>query len=206
MKAILVVIVVSIMLVGIIYVTTNRGSNAEILTREISRQGELGMDNIVVIGVISDTHIPARANEIPTKVFEVFKGVDYIIHAGDVVRLEVIKQLEKIAPVTAVHGNMDPYEVREVFPKITSLEVYGWKIGVVHDSISPWKMGKMREIAKENDFDVLIFGHTHRPFVKKDGGRLYINPGSPTNPFLTRPSVALLEIRGEEIEARIVEI
>ena len=64
-----------------------------------------------IIGLISDTHIPKRAMCIPQRVFEIFKNVDFIIHAGDLVELTVIDELEQIAPVLAVHGNMDGPEV-----------------------------------------------------------------------------------------------
>jgi putative phosphoesterase len=63
----------------------------------------------MLIGVISDTHIPERANTIPEIVFEIFKEVDLILHAGDLVSLEVRDQLEKIAPTICVQGNMDRY-------------------------------------------------------------------------------------------------
>ncbi|HTX60907.1 MAG TPA: YfcE family phosphodiesterase, partial [Methanobacterium sp.] len=63
----------------------------------------------MLIGVISDTHIPERADKIPEIVFELFKDVDMILHAGDLVSLDVKKQLEEIAPTYCVQGNMDKY-------------------------------------------------------------------------------------------------
>ena len=60
-----------------------------------------------IIGLISDTHVPKKAMCVPKKVFEVFADVDFIIHAGDLVELAVIDELEQAAPVLAVHGNMD---------------------------------------------------------------------------------------------------
>ena len=62
---------------------------------------------VKTIGLISDTHIPKRAMCVPKRVFEIFENVDYIIHAGDLVELSVVDELEQIAPVLAVHGNMD---------------------------------------------------------------------------------------------------
>ncbi|MCS4542068.1 MAG: metallophosphoesterase [Euryarchaeota archaeon] len=161
-----------------------------------------------VIGVISDTHIPKRSMEIPVKVFEIFKDVDLIIHAGDLVEIEVVRDLKKHAPVVAVYGNMDPYDVREKLPGMESVKIFDWKIGVVHDVGALWGIKEMKKIAKENDFDVLIFGHTHRPFVKEDEGILFFNPGSPTNPlppFIIKPSVGLLKITKEKIEPIIIE-
>src|SRR3972149_6697557 len=135
------------------------------------------------VGLIADTHVPARARCIPKMVFKIFENADFIVHAGDLVRLSVIDELEQLAPVLAVHGNMDGPEVSGALPKINSLKIYGWKIGVMHDPNPLFGRGKMREIAKQNGFNVLVYGHTHNANVKWEGKTLYINPGSPTNPM-----------------------
>jgi putative phosphoesterase len=161
------------------------------------------------VGLISDTHIPARARRIPKMVFKIFENVDFIVHAGDLVQLSVIDELEQLAPVLAVHGNMDGPEVSGALPKLNSLKIYGWKIGVMHDPSTLFGRGKMREIAKQNGFDVFVYGHTHNANVKWEGEILYINPGSPTNPmaaFINKPSVALLKITKEAITPEIVHI
>ena len=147
----------------------------------------------VLVGVISDTHIPTKAEFIPSKVKEIFENVDLIIHAGDIESLEVIKELEKIAPVVAVYGNTDPPETKENLSPAVYIEIHDWRIGVIHNSIVPWMGWKMERIAKKNNLNVLIFGHTHRSFLKENK-ILVINPGSPTNPIFARPSVALLKI------------
>jgi putative phosphoesterase len=161
------------------------------------------------VGLIADTHVPARAKCIPKMVFKIFENVDFIIHAGDLVQLAVIDELEQLAPVLAVYGNMDGPEVIGALPKINSLKIYGWKIGVMHDPNTLFGRGKMREIAKQNGFDVLVYGHTHNANVKWEGKTLYINPGSPTNPmsaFINKPSVALLKVTQEAITPEIVHI
>ena len=71
----------------------------------------------MLIGVISDTHIPYRSRNIPSKVFEEFKNVDLILHAGDIEDLSVLDELEKIAPVKAVNGNCDHH------PELNDFEV-----------------------------------------------------------------------------------
>jgi hypothetical protein len=86
-----------------------------------------------IVGLISDTHIPVRAKCIPKMVFKVFGDVDFIVHAGDLVELTVLDELEQLAPVLAVHGNMDGPHVVGVLPKLNSLKVSDWKIGVMHD-------------------------------------------------------------------------
>ena len=161
------------------------------------------------VGLIADTHVPVRAREVPRKVFEVFDKVDFIIHAGDIVDLSVIDDFEQLAPVLAVYGNMDGPEIRGKLPKINSVKVLKWKIGVTHDPKALFGMGKMREIAKQNGFNVLVYGHTHNPRIKWEGKTLFINPGSPTNPlppFITKPSVALLRITKEKITPEIIHI
>jgi putative phosphoesterase len=70
-------------------------------------------------------------------------------------------------------------------------------------------MGKMREIAKQNGFNVFVYGHTHNSNIKWEGKTLYINPGSPTNPlpsFVSKPSVALLKVTKEAITPEIIQI
>ena len=161
------------------------------------------------VGLISDTHIPARAKCIPKMVFKIFENVDFIVHAGDLVQLAVIDELEQLAPVLAVHGNMDGPEVSGALPKLNSLKLYGWKIGVMHDPSTLFGRGKMREIAKQNGFNVFVYGHTHNPNSKWEGKTLYINPGSPTNPmssYANRPSVALLKITKEAVMPEIIQI
>lgn len=161
------------------------------------------------IGLISDTHIPKRARSLPKAVFRIFENVDYIIHAGDLVELAVLDELEQLAPVLAVHGNMDGPEVSGALPKLNSLKISDWKIGVTHDPGTIYGMNRMREIAKQNNFNVLVYGHTHTPNIKWETKTLYINPGSPTNPeppFLTKPTVALLKITKENITPEIIQI
>ncbi|MEM2118209.1 MAG: metallophosphoesterase family protein [Candidatus Bathyarchaeia archaeon] len=160
-------------------------------------------------GLISDTHVPARARELPKKVFEVFDKVDFIVHAGDLVQLSVIDELEQLAPVLAVYGNMDGPEIRGKLPKLNSVKVFDWKIGVIHNPGALFGAAKMREIAERNAFNVLVYGHTHSSNMKWEGNTLFINPGSPTNPippFINKPTVALLRITKEKIIPEIVQI
>jgi len=162
-----------------------------------------------LVCLISDTHIPAKAKAVPKKIFEVFDGASFILHAGDLTQLSVVDELEQLAPVVAVCGNMDGYEVKEKLPRMNSVKVYKWKIGVIHNPGIFWGTKRMKTIAKRNNLDALIFGHTHRPSFKREEGIVFVNPGSPTNPlppFLTKPTVALLRITKEKIEPGIIEI
>lgn len=163
-----------------------------------------GNNETILIGVISDTHIPTRARAIPPEVFMVFEDANYIIHAGDFVRLSVAEELQRIAPILGVQGNMDPSAVREKYPRVNSLEVLGWKIGVVHDGMPLLRSGRLRGLAKREGFDVLVSGHTHRGSVKEEDGILYVNPGSPTQPLFSKASVGILKISEARVEAKIV--
>lgn len=160
------------------------------------------------VGLISDTHVPKRATSIPRQVFDAFKNVDYIIHAGDLVELPVIDELEQVAPVLAVQGNMDNEEVKNVLPELNSLKIFEWKIGVMHDPDILNGADKMLYLTKENSYNVFVYGHTHSPRVKWEGEVLFINPGSPTDPasFLNKPSVGLLQITKKTILPQIIEI
>lgn len=161
-----------------------------------------------IVGIISDTHIPSRAKKIPNKVFEIFKDADLIIHAGDLIQMDVIKELEQIAPVLAVHGNMDPSNVKTELPEFNSIEFHGRKIGVIHNPDALYGMNKMKRIAKENDLDILVFGHTHKQFIKNEDNVLFINPGSvndPLPPILMKPSVGLLMITEQTVEPLIIK-
>jgi len=168
-----------------------------------------GSDSAKIVGLIADTHVPVRARNLPKEVFKIFENAEFIVHAGDLVNLSVIEELEQIAPVLAVYGNMDEPDVRNKLPKMDSFKFFDWKIGVMHDPGARFGIGKMREIARQNEFNVLVYGHTHSPHVKWDADILFINPGSPTNPippFLVKPSVALLRISKEKIAPEVVQI
>jgi putative phosphoesterase len=103
---------------------------------------------------------------------------------------------------------MDGPEVSGALPRLNSLKIFDWKIGVRHDPNILFGSGKMVEIAKQNGFNVFVYGHTHSSSVKWEGKILYINPGSPTDPasFLNKPSVGLLKITKETIAPYIINL
>ena len=149
-----------------------------------------------LVGVISDTHgvlLPAATAAL--------KGVDLIIHAGDVGNIEVIDELQSLAPVVAVRGNMDGAEDLQGLPDTEAVEIGDVLLYVIHDmhriDIAPSKTG----------FDAVIFGHLHCPSIVEQSGVLYLNPGSATQPRRSYPaSLALLNIRGKDVKARIINI
>lgn len=135
------------------------------------------------IGVISDTHIPTRARSLPPVVFEKFEGVDLILHTGDVVDEAVLDDLLAIAPVEAVAGNNDPWSViqRWGWKRIVTLEP--WKIGMTHGHIGTGATTPdcAFSMFEKDPVDVIVFGHSHKPFLQERNGILLFNPGSPTD-------------------------
>jgi putative phosphoesterase len=122
------------------------------------------------IGVISDTH-----NFFDPKVAELFAGVDHILHAGDIGQTAIISQLEQIAPVTAVLGNTDSFFLP--FSDTAVVELNEQKF-LLHHIVNPRELVEpiRTRIARERP-DVVVFGHTHKPFCQMFSGRLYFNPG-----------------------------
>jgi putative phosphoesterase len=160
----------------------------------------------VKIGVISDTHIPGSADGVPAKVFELFAGVDLILHAGDLVEWRVIEQLGKIARVEAVRGNMDSPDVTRRLPPRKVLELGGKKIGLIHGSGKPVDLrSRIRNEFARDGVDIIVYGHSHTPFKGKEGDIFFFNPGSPTDHVFARVNaVGILEI-GDTVEAKIIE-
>ena len=157
------------------------------------------------IGVLSDTHIPTRAKYLPAALFDIFAGVELILHAGDLVTMSVVKELETIAPVEAVAGNMDPLELVERFGRKKTLTLAGFRIGLVHGDLGIDR-SKTPELAlqafADDHVDAAVFGHIHRPFLQWKNGVLLFNTGSPTDSRREpRTSCGLLTL-GKTIEAR----
>ncbi|MDR1993080.1 MAG: YfcE family phosphodiesterase [Nitrososphaerota archaeon] len=174
---------------------------------EVGCKQVLGCEGVRVVGLISDTHIPKRALCLPQQVFELFAGVDHIIHGGDLVEFAVVDVLEQIAPVLAVCGNMDGVGVGDVLPRLGMFGVFNWKIGVMHDPGAFFGRSQMRALVCEHGFDVFVYGHTHVADIGWEGSTLYINPGSPTVPasVFSRPSVGLLTITPQNIVPQILK-
>ena len=159
------------------------------------------------IGVIADTHIPVTAKELPPKVYEHFKDCALIIHAGDIVEMHVLEELEKIAEVKAVYGNMDSHEIVNNLPEKISFEAEGKKIGVVHGKGSASKIIENVKQSFTKKQDIIIFGHSHVPINKTIDGILLFNPGSATDRiFSPYRTIGIIEIEGGEVRAEIIKL
>jgi uncharacterized protein len=134
----------------------------------------------VQIAVISDTHMPKAGRRLPEECVARLQSADLIIHAGDLIELEVLDDLRRYAPVKAVHGNVDDAAVRAALPAVAMVSVEGVRIAVVHDSgPAPGRLARLRSRFPETD--AVIFGHSHLPLHERarDGFQIF-NPGSPT--------------------------
>ena len=151
------------------------------------------------IGVISDTH-----DYLDPKIPELFSGVNHILHAGDIGRPWIILQLEEIAPVTAVLGNNDS---STNFKETEVIELAGRKF-LVHHIVDPHRPAEAvrRRIARENP-NVVVFGHTHKPFNEVIGSTLYFNPGYSGKPrFNLARSVAILHCEPNELRVQFLDL
>ena len=155
------------------------------------------------MGVISDTHGMLRP-----EVFEVFREVDHILHGGDVGRLDLLVELETLAPVTAVYGNSDGMELRAKLPPVAAVDLEGFRVVVTHgDQLGTPTPAKLRQAFPEAD--IIVYGHSHRPLLELvDELVTVINPGGAGAPrFGIPPSVGILELEaGIPPRGRIVAL
>ena len=151
------------------------------------------------IGLISDTHITEKRGKLSEQVLKCFKGLDLILHAGDISSQKVLDELNKIAPTIAVEGNND--RTRKIIDLKPSeiIEIDDLKILLIHgDKLPSRNFEKYCEFAQNRKADVLISGHTHQPHCEKIENVLLINPGSPNKPIKSDASIAILTIDGEK--------
>jgi putative phosphoesterase len=150
---------------------------------------------MLTIGVISDTHGIARPEAL-----EALRGVDRIIHAGDVGQPEVLDALRAIAPVTAVRGNVDRGELARL--RVTRrVEVEGRSLYVIHD------LSQLDLDARTAGLHAVVSGHTHRPVVQWEQDVLFLNPGSAgPRRFRLPVSLARITVTGGRLEPEIIHL
>ncbi len=159
------------------------------------------------IAVVSDTHIQRLGEKLPKKILSDLSSADMIIHAGDLVDLSVIEDLNKLKKTIAVYGNMDPPEVRRALQEKQIIEAGKFRIGLTHGGGSPAKiLDYVKNIFLQDDVDAIIFGHTHIPVNETRDGILFFNPGSLMDKiFCDFNSYGVLEI-DDKITGRIIRI
>jgi len=178
----------------------------------------------MLIGLVSDTHIAFPSQPLPPQVLDAFKGVDLILHMGDVWIPSVLDTLESVAPVLAARGDDDMDEdfgedSRMKKMQILSLEgitLWATHIKPRYGQIVPQEQtnsysaifGQRPTDDPEDPPDVVVFGHTHFAEIEEYKGVLLVNPGSPTMPSYIPKlgSVGLLTVKNGEVEARLVNL
>jgi putative phosphoesterase len=156
-----------------------------------------------LIGVISDTH-----GVFDPKVPALFKNVDLILHAGDIGNILVYQQLQQLAPVTAVRGNIDEANsLFELEPQRT-FELFGIRCFMIHALGHPHRLkAEMEKQINGIQPRIVIFGHSHQPFVERRGSILFFNPGSAGPKRFSLPRcLGLLEIEHGNVYGKIVEL
>ena len=165
--------------------------------------------DITTIGVISDTHIPSRGRFIPPEVFRLFKDVQLILHAGDLVDEQVIEELKILAPVEAVAGNMDPASLQNKLGQVKVIKTGLLSIGLLHGDfmgrqVDPEQLSSVFNPVK---LQAVVFGHLHKPVYKMHKGTLYFNPGSVIDPRRSgRPTCGKLFIDGDSIAGEVISL
>jgi hypothetical protein len=150
----------------------------------------------VTLGLISDTHGLLRPEAV-----EALRGSDHILHAGDIGAPEILEALTKIAPVTAVRGNVDTASWARALPEMEVVGAGGVSIYILHD------LGRLDLKPEPAGFRVVVYGHSHQPKIEEKNGVLYFNPGSAgPRRFRLPVSVGRLTITAGKAQAQLVEL
>ena len=132
------------------------------------------------MAVISDTHMPRGPRALPEHCLELLRQADAILHAGDLIALSVLRDLQALGPpVHAVQGNVDDGLVRATLPERAVVPIGGARIGMIH--IPGPRAGRLERLRRAfPEADAVVFGHTHMPEHEERDGFQIFNPGSPT--------------------------
>jgi len=173
----------------------------------------------MLIGLISDTHIPEAGNNLPQQIYQLFNDVDLILHAGDMHDIQVLDWLETLAPVKAARGNGDmvgrgnvPQDPRVKQTQVLTLD--GIRLGMVHDFPAPTEAAwdgipMFMEQFFGGAVNIVVCGHTHKVLTISREDTLIINPGSillPNNHRGQLGTVALLEIRNRTPQVELIQL
>lgn len=131
--------------------------------------------------VVSDTHMPHRAKTIPAPLRKALESADFILHAGDWCVPDAVRAFEAYAPVDGVAGNNDGREIAQRFGWRKRLDLGGIRVGIVHGhGAGGTTESRALQAFRNEKVDVILFGHSHVPLVRREGDVLLFNPGSPT--------------------------
>jgi putative phosphoesterase len=180
----------------------------------------------VKIGVISDTHIPTLSPILPARIAAVFKGLDIILHAGDICELYMLEQFQETYTLTfAVWGEGDTETVQQYVDEKQVVRFGSRRIGLIHGhQFAPEQKGMLERLRHlfgprpepaalpeflleqfaADDVHAIVFGHTHQPYIKMHGGVLLFNPGAALPGPGRTPSVGILDVGERSITGKIV--
>jgi uncharacterized protein len=161
----------------------------------------------MLVAVIADTHMPRGGRRLPDPFVELIEGADLLLHAGDFMTVEALRELERIGPpLIGVHGNVDSAELRRLLPGERVVRVEEARIAIVHDAgPASGRLERMRRRYGEVA-DAVVFGHSHMPVHERatDGFQIF-NPGSPTERRRApEHTMGLAEVEGSSIEFRLI--
>ncbi len=160
------------------------------------------------LGLISDTHINSPDQKLHPRVGSLFRGAQFILHAGDITHACVLDELETIAPVIAVRGNMDFNPGTSSLPIKKLLSFHGVSVGLIHGGGSP--VGLRHRIYREfkaDDPDIIVYGHTHEALIIEENGCLWVNPGSVTAPRRPDyPTVGVIRFDADGYKTEILKL
>jgi len=154
--------------------------------------------------VIADTHMPRRARALPENLLASLERADLILHAGDLMGEDLLRELSAYAPVRAVRGNLDPPNLD--LPETLEFEFGGARVAMIHDSGR--KQGRRARLRRRfPDARVVVFGHSHIPFLEDEDDFMLLNPGSPTDRRRQpRHTFALLYAEEGRVRAEILAL
>ncbi|MGO5073893.1 metallophosphoesterase [Clostridium sporogenes] len=157
------------------------------------------------IGVISDTHMDKHTSKIDKLIDKCFKDVDLIIHLGDFTSPRVLEKIKKKKKVIGVWGNNDRGRLRQELKEKEIVTLNGYKVGLFHGhGTEKNTLDRVYNIFKDDNVDIILFGHSHQPMIKTKNKTLIINPGSPSKKIRERWfSYVVLSLKKDKIEAKI---
>jgi putative phosphoesterase len=180
------------------------------------------------IGVIGDTHIPTLTPVLPARISEVFRGLDILMHVGDICELSVLEEFQESYTLTfAVSGEDDSERVQRFLDEKRVVRFGDRRIGMIHgyqfDNLRKSALGRLRRLLgwrsellslpaflleqfAGEDVHAIVFGHSHQPYVRVHNGVYFFNPGSAVPGPGRHPSVGILDVGKQGITGKIVHL
>ncbi|MDU1421569.1 MAG: YfcE family phosphodiesterase [Clostridium botulinum] len=154
---------------------------------------------------MSDTHMDKHTSKIDKLIDKCFKDVDLIIHLGDFTSIRVLEKIKKKKKVIGVWGNNDRGRLRQELKEKEIVTLNGYKVGLFHGhGTEKNTLDRVYNIFKDDNVDIILFGHSHQPMIKTKNKTLIINPGSPSKKIRERWfSYVVLSLKKDKIEAKI---